>query len=749
MLFTPKKNGIWEKTIIDISGKTNGFSLTEILVSISIMFILIMTFVPLILMSFDTIIKSGEKSDRIMRSHGNIEIVLATKEGLLAEDGSFIPVTDGSFPLRISGSTTDVAGGKVEVDELKAYLAATPNIKLNPFALNEGYSPDNPSSTRRTIQVISNNTHFRSGMTYIEIRDKDNVPVAPGSYGGFSVDDSTFWLSTSTSLTASGSPYYVTITTGSETVRTALIIYPALILAVGDDGTILSSSDNTGDTWITKASGTSENLLDSFYNDNLGNNGKYVIVGSEGTVLTSADANSWSDKSLNINEDINSIERGNSQYIAAGEGGIILGSANGSLWTKPVTYEPEDSDSSLVLWLKADSIRGKSDGDEIDIWENEADNNAAVSGAGTYPKYKEDALNGLPAVHFEGTDWKDDYDAMSLPEEAVVRDDFTIIMVARAIENHQIDSQSDTGVEGVWEQHYIFNAAHGGAANAGAGLSFGTNGVSSYEHGDNYMPPKAVYEGDVNGFNIITLQYDDKRPSIYLNSSLVAEGTISSKDQVDSPDIIGNGSYGHFTGDIAELLVYDTSLDDSEKAKIEQYLRRKYGLNSLNSIEWSREKYHAVGDNGVLRYSEDGTTWYALLPFTNSPLNAIVEGNDLFVAVGDADEEGLIFTSTDGIDWTKRESPTFNNLNGIAGNGSCYIAVGDNGTILRSTNGTTWTVRNSGTANNLNGVDGSAGMKLWVAVGDNGTILTSTDNGLNWTGRTSGTTNRLNNVRIR
>ena len=81
-----------------------------------------------------------------------------------------------------------------------------------------------------------------------------------------------------------------------------------------------------------------------------------------------------------------------------------------------------------------------------------------------------------------------------------------------------------------------------------------------------------------------------------------------------------------------------------------------------------------------------------------------------FVAVGD---NGTILTSSDGTTWTKvtatytsdngsTETPSFNDV--TYGNGT-FVAVNPNGIILMSTDVTSsWHPRTSGTTNDLNGV---------------------------------------------
>ena len=67
---------------------------------------------------------------------------------------------------------------------------------------------------------------------------------------------------------------------GSTTTSTELFV------SVGDNGTILTSSDGT--SWDNRTSGTSERLMGVTYG-----NGLSVTVGDNGTILTSTDGTSW------------------------------------------------------------------------------------------------------------------------------------------------------------------------------------------------------------------------------------------------------------------------------------------------------------------------------------------------------------------------------------------------------------------------------------------------------------------------
>jgi hypothetical protein len=102
---------------------------------------------------------------------------------------------------------------------------------------------------------------------------------------------------------------------------------------------------------------------------------------------------------------------------------------------------------------------------------------------------------------------------------------------------------------------------------------------------------------------------------------------------------------------------------------------------------------------------------------------------------------GAIVTSSDGIDWSVRDSGTANNLVGIGFGKNQFVAVGDGGTILTSSNGLQWIMQNVGATNMLSTVaygNGSyvvLGYSLPTPLNPGGIIISfrSTD-GVNWLG---------------
>ena len=149
-----------------------------------------------------------------------------------------------------------------------------------------------------------------------------------------------------------------------------------------------------------------------------------------------------------------------------------------------------------------------------------------------------------------------------------------------------------------------------------------------------------------------------------------------------------------------------------------------------------------VGESGAVFYSDNLNAIQSVVPgalesgSTEDWLEGVAASTQTLVAVGD---NGAVYTSVDGSRWKRQSSGTTSWLNGIAYGSAGFIAVGQKGTILQSTNGTNWVSRAVGTKDWL-GI--AYGHGDYLAVGRSGTIGSSSD-GVHWALDSTGRTNDL------
>lgn len=178
-------------------------------------------------------------------------------------------------------------------------------------------------------------------------------------------------------------------------------------------------------------------------------------------------------------------------------------------------------------------------------------------------------------------------------------------------------------------------------------------------------------------------------------------------------------------------------------------------LNSTDGINWSNPNTglsftgRNIGYNGSryvipssssIRYSSDnGTSWnlvnlgVILGWFEYRMMYDVAWDGSQFVVVGD---NSTVVTSPDGANWTEQTSPITAHLKAIVYDGTTFVAVGNGGAIITSPDGTNWTQRTSGTASQLLDITSDGSQFIAVgnpsSAGEDITVLTSPD-GVTWT----------------
>ena len=144
---------------------------------------------------------------------------------------------------------------------------------------------------------------------------------------------------------------------------------------------------------------------------------------------------------------------------------------------------------------------------------------------------------------------------------ATVANSFTVEGWVWPTAAHEVDPQSNSGYGGTAGQRYLILPEYGGdisSGKAGMGLSVGTNGVSVYEHAEDYLPATLVWQGNLaNQWTHIAVVYHGGRATLYLNGQSVYQGNQSTKALVQPSLRIGGGSLGHYQGRADELRTWN------------------------------------------------------------------------------------------------------------------------------------------------------------------------------------------------
>jgi len=109
------------------------------------------------------------------------------------------------------------------------------------------------------------------------------------------------------------------------------------IILVGDQGFIAWSPDNDSEryqSFWTKISVSQQNLRGTVHGNSI-----YVIVGDNGTILTSDNGSVWTSRADGNTDNLSEVTFGNNTFVAVGDNGTIRTSSdNGSTWDNKTTH---------------------------------------------------------------------------------------------------------------------------------------------------------------------------------------------------------------------------------------------------------------------------------------------------------------------------------------------------------------------------------------------------------------------------
>jgi hypothetical protein len=223
-----------------------------------------------------------------------------------------------------------------------------------------------------------------------------------------------------------------------------------------------------------------------------------------------------------------------------------------------------DSIGGLLLWLDAGQLTGISPGAAVASWPDGsgAGHHAAQAGSASQPTYQSAAINGQPALRFDGSD---DYLSFDTP----------IVSGAQARTVAWVGRPAVIGNKG------IIDLGHGTTAGAAFMLT-PENGVRVIG-GNRLWNPAATITTPSIGV-VISDGATTNDTAAWLNGTVLAVTSTG----VQTIQTAGNGTVGtstavpigphNFAGDLAEILVYDHALSPLERFGVEQYLAEKYGL---------------------------------------------------------------------------------------------------------------------------------------------------------------------------
>lgn len=205
---------------------------------------------------------------------------------------------------------------------------------------------------------------------------------------------------------------------------------------------------------------------------------------------------------------------------------------------------------SPILWLAADTITGKNNGDSIATWLDSSGSGNNGTGAITLPTYRTNVVNGKPVVRFTNG-------IFTFPNMMNGLTAAEIFYVIKVPNDGQYNGFAVMGSDTFNSDHYSY---------------YGTvyDGFGSTQRKNAGNPP-----GVIDTWHIY---------NVSANSSWVARKngvqfySTSNTFGYSTTPRIGWSLQAAFEGDIAEVLLYGSVLTTSTRAGVTSYLQTKYGL---------------------------------------------------------------------------------------------------------------------------------------------------------------------------
>jgi hypothetical protein len=243
--------------------------------------------------------------------------------------------------------------------------------------------------------------------------------------------------------------------------------------------------------------------------------------------------------------------------------------------------------NGMQLWLMGDGTWESS----LEFWQDYSGNgnNALQSNTANQPTVTPAVLNGKPVVHFNGASAQ----YLALPNLLPGAPAGEIITVVRTTNTTSNSAPWTFGTgNGEW---YLYSS------NGGVYSDFGSTAQKN----------EGVPVQDITQFHV----YEESSQSGLWQSwidGLPFYQTQSNTVGFPTSPFIGKGLVGYFSGDIAEVIVYNRTLSDDERESVRTYLNQKYALQSAPATPTGLKAL-------ALNATTNLVTWDS--PVTNSEVN--------------------------------------------------------------------------------------------------------------------------------
>ncbi len=231
--------------------------------------------------------------------------------------------------------------------------------------------------------------------------------------------------------------------------------------------------------------------------------------------------------------------------------------------------------ANLKLWVRPEDIPGSNDGDRISSWTDRSGNSNTLSQSNSsyQPAYYSNVVNGWPVARFNQTSNRIIHNSFSdFPD-----DEISVFFVNKS------NGESNDG---------LFSYASSASDNDF--LLFSSNNMKIYRANQNNSSGVNI---STNSFNIVNVTWEGTSDNVYVykNGTQGYSGTMSGAANITQGGCLAIGcdqdaidanyeSSQTFTGDFAEIAVYNYVVNSAQRKIIDNYLSSKYDITISDDI---------------------------------------------------------------------------------------------------------------------------------------------------------------------
>ena len=273
----------------------------------------------------------------------------------------------------------------------------------------------------------------------------------------------------------------------------------------------------------------------------------------DGQAIAGANANRFEIPSTALSD------AGDYRLRISNEGGFVISDVARLSVSSVIENGP--AGTNPLAWFRADSGLSTM-GETVVAWTDETQSGLRLTPAGNGPVIVPDALNGNPAIAFDGTT-----QLGGLLESEALSEATIFALFRYTIPESDNDYLYTLGLPGV-------NGGQMNLSRLTGGFAYHYDGESQFFDGsipsNEWLVSSQTFGGEASN-----------QHHLFLNSQAVLSSTTESSYRVDPPQLIlGNWSSGEFrfVGELAEFLVYNHTLEESDRLAVETYLRNQIGV---------------------------------------------------------------------------------------------------------------------------------------------------------------------------